>query len=110
MAIRYCLLRMRNQFLVAVLAAFCAFQSAAAQTKAPAASDTAAVTVRRNIDYLGNGREERADLYLPKDEPGTGKTFPAVLIIHGGGWTGANVTRLVKSTSAPHSHSRVTWL
>lgn len=38
-----------------------------------------------DVDYLGGGRKEKADLYLPAGmEPG--EKFPAVLIIHGGGW------------------------
>ena len=78
---------MRNQFFVALLATFCAFESTAAQPKVSTAVDTGGITVRRSVDYLANGREERADLYLPKEESG-GKPHPAVLIIHGGGWTG----------------------
>jgi acetyl esterase/lipase len=42
-----------------------------------------------DIDYLGGGRKEKADLYLPAN-PQPGKKFPAVLIIHGGGWSMGN--------------------
>ncbi|MCU0779636.1 MAG: alpha/beta hydrolase [Akkermansiaceae bacterium] len=44
------------------------------------------VRTERDVDYLGGGRAEKADLYLPaKLQPGL--KFPAVLIIHGGGWS-----------------------
>lgn len=39
-----------------------------------------------DVDYLGGGRKEKADLYLPAN-PQPGRKFPAVVIIHGGGWT-----------------------
>lgn len=42
-----------------------------------------------DVDYLGGGRKEKANLYLPAN-PQPGQTFPAVLIIHGGGWAGGD--------------------
>ncbi len=45
------------------------------------------VRVERNVSYLPEGRQEKADLYFPK-EMEKGKMYPAVLIIHGGGFTG----------------------
>ena len=36
-----------------------------------------------DIDYLGAGRQEELDLFLPNIAPGRS---PAVVIIHGGGW------------------------
>lgn len=45
--------------------------------------------IERDIDYLGGGRKEKADLYLPTIAP-TGKGFPAVLVVHGGGWVGGD--------------------
>jgi acetyl esterase/lipase len=44
------------------------------------------VRVEHDIAYLGSDREEKADLYLPATIP-SGQRIPAVLIIHGGGWT-----------------------
>jgi acetyl esterase/lipase len=41
----------------------------------------------KNVDYLGEGRKEKADLYLPAEIP-KGKRVPAVVIVHGGGWSG----------------------
>lgn len=53
-------------------------------TAAIAADD---IRIEHDIDYLGGGRKEKADLYLPAN-PKPGQKFPAVLIIHGGGWSG----------------------
>ncbi len=39
-----------------------------------------------DVAYLDEGRAERADLYLPREEKG--RRAPAVVMIHGGGWTG----------------------
>lgn len=54
-----------------------------------ATSAFAADTIRteHDVDYLGVGRKEKADLYLPAN-PQPGQRFPAVVIIHGGGWSG----------------------
>ncbi|MEW6306538.1 MAG: alpha/beta hydrolase [Verrucomicrobiota bacterium] len=54
---------------------------------AAAAQD--AVRIEKDIDYLGGGRKEKADLYLPAKAEG-GKKFPGIVIIHGGGWTGGD--------------------
>jgi acetyl esterase/lipase len=45
--------------------------------------------IEKNIPYLGPGRTEAADLYLPAKRE-VGVKSPAVLIIHGGGWTGGD--------------------
>lgn len=47
------------------------------------------VTIEQNIDYLGSGRRETADLYLPAKRAREARS-PAVVIIHGGGWTGGD--------------------
>ena len=39
-----------------------------------------------SLDYLEPGRSEKLDLYYPADAP-SGARFPAIVIIHGGGWT-----------------------
>jgi len=44
------------------------------------------VTIERNIAYLPVDRAEKADLYLPAKRARDVRS-PAVLIIHGGGWT-----------------------
>lgn len=46
-----------------------------------------AVRTEHDVDYLGGGRKEKADLYLPA-EVKPGQKFPAIVIIHGGGWSG----------------------
>lgn len=43
------------------------------------------VRIEKNVSYLPEGRKEKADLYLPADAK---EKHPAVVIIHGGGWTG----------------------
>ncbi len=53
-------------------------------TAAIAADD---IRTEHDVDYLGGGSKEKADLYLPAS-PKPGQKFPAVLIIHGGGWSG----------------------
>lgn len=47
------------------------------------------VRTEHDIDFLGAGRSEKADLYLPA-EAKPGQRFPAVVIIHGGGWSGGD--------------------
>jgi acetyl esterase/lipase len=45
------------------------------------------VRVELDLPYLGAGRAEKLDLYLPaKVDPG--QRLPGIVIIHGGGWTG----------------------
>jgi acetyl esterase/lipase len=39
-----------------------------------------------DVDYLGSGREEKLDLYLPAQRH-LNERSPAVVLIHGGGWT-----------------------
>ncbi len=43
--------------------------------------------IEKDVEYLAAGRKEKADLYLPLSIP-KGKRVPAVVIIHGGGFTG----------------------
>lgn len=51
------------------------------------AQDTSAVRIEKGISYLPSDRAEKADLYLPPEFE-TGKKYPGVVIIHGGGWSG----------------------
>jgi acetyl esterase/lipase len=53
------------------------------------AAEPADVRVEREVPYLGAGRAELADLYLPPEIP-KGQRVPAVVIIHGGGFTGGH--------------------
>src|SRR5688500_17240366 len=46
-----------------------------------------AVRVQTDVSYLASDRTEKLDLYLPA-EPAAGKLSPALVWIHGGGWTG----------------------
>ncbi len=47
------------------------------------------ITVKKDVRYLGEGRTEKLDLYLPDPKLHTGP-YPAVVIIHGGGWHGGD--------------------
>ncbi len=47
------------------------------------------VKIEKDIAYLGAGRNEKADLYLPATVAKDAR-LPAVLLIHGGGWTGGD--------------------
>lgn len=47
------------------------------------------VSIKKNLSYLGEGRTEKLDLYLPDPEFQKGP-YPAVVIIHGGGWHGGD--------------------
>jgi acetyl esterase/lipase len=48
-------------------------------------AQTGGITIEKDVAYLPEGRKEKADLYRPIPVPG--KKHPAVVIIHGGGWT-----------------------
>ena len=45
------------------------------------------IRVERDVAFLPEGRQARADLYFPLEMPAD-KKLPAVVIIHGGGWSG----------------------
>jgi len=47
------------------------------------------VSIQTEVAYLPAGRTEKADLYTPTKRDSSVKS-PAVLIIHGGGWTGGD--------------------
>lgn len=45
------------------------------------------IRMEASVAYLPESRKEKADLYFPKETP-KGRKLPAVVIIHGGGWSG----------------------
>ena len=47
------------------------------------------VIIRQNVQYLAPDRQEKLDLYLPASRPKDARS-PAVVMIHGGGWTGGD--------------------
>jgi len=53
------------------------------------ATDPTDIRIEREVPYLGAERSEQADLYLPPEIP-PGQRVPAVVIIHGGGFTGGH--------------------
>lgn len=65
-------------FVIAILSAV-----APAQTTKPVREEER-FTVTPDVAFLPAGREEKLDLYLPKDDGA--KRRPAVVVIHGGGW------------------------
>lgn len=54
-------------------------------TPAPAKAPSK-VRIEKDVAYLPPGRTEKADLYLPPEFE-SGKKYPGIVIIHGGGWT-----------------------
>jgi len=68
-----------------------AFQLDTAPSKIEASGEDASletfpnVVVQKDVSFLGEDRAEKMDLYLPQ-APDSKKRFPAVLVIHGGGW------------------------
>ena len=50
------------------------------------------IYIERDIPYLGLDRPEKCDLYLPVDTNKDNR-FPAVVIIHGGGWRSGDKDR-----------------
>ena len=50
------------------------------------------VRVEKDVSYLGVDRSEKLDLYFPPGHLPTGRA-PAIVIIHGGGWTGGDKAR-----------------
>ena len=51
----------------------------------------AGVIIEKDVTYLSPERQEKLDLYLPANRP-PGVRSPAVVIIHGGGWSGGGKT------------------
>jgi len=59
---------------------------ASAELKAESPTpNTSRVETRLDVPFLAEGRAEKLDLYLPKNGQ-AGEKYPAVLLIHGGGW------------------------
>jgi acetyl esterase/lipase len=64
-------------------------QQGPAKKPAPLPSAPAGVVIEENVAYLDKGRTESADLYLPAKRDRSVRS-PAVVIIHGGGFTGGD--------------------
>jgi len=55
------------------------------------------VQIIKDVNYLPDGRAEKADLYLPKRPDET--VSPAVVLIHGGGWFGGDKAKKTREAS-----------
>ena len=64
-------------------------QQGPAKKPAPLPPAPAGVVIEENVAYLAPGRTETADLYLPAKRDRSVRS-PAVVIIHGGGFTGGD--------------------
>jgi len=47
------------------------------------------VRIEKDLPYLGSGRQEKLDLYMPANTK-KNERFPGIVIIHGGGWHGGD--------------------
>ena len=78
---------MKIYCLITAAAVACGFTGTAQESKSQKLPVFPAdIRVERNVAYLPAGRMEKADLYFPLTMP-KGEKLPAVLIIHGGGWS-----------------------
>lgn len=73
---------MMHAFILATSLLFITLPADHAVQDAPLAD----MQVLRDVDYLPAGRTEKADVYLPARRTPLTKS-PAILLIHGGGWT-----------------------
>lgn len=82
---------MRNLKILITLAAIAVIQGTVpggALQSADHAKGEDSVTVVKDVAYLGPGRSEKLDLYLPTEDAVSRR--PAILIVHGGGWHGGD--------------------
>lgn len=54
----------------------------------------------QDVEYLGQGRNEKLDIYIPFNKPENNNGYPAVLNIHGGGWVEGYKSRKITKTCA----------
>jgi acetyl esterase/lipase len=83
--------RMKFTYLLAIFLLASAFPNATMaqkEAKKPA-SPPEGVIINKDVAYLPAERKEKADLYLPAKR-GKDVRSPAVVIIHGGGWSGGD--------------------
>ena len=70
-------------------------------------SGASKVRIEKDVAYLPSDRTEKADLYLPPQLE-SGKTYPGIVIIHGGGWSGGDKDSLreqnIGTTLASHGY------
>ena len=86
--------RPRLKILVLAVLAASAAAFAAPAFASPAYPDSPeGVTLIADVAYLAQGREEKMDIYLPR-ERAAGQRSPAVVMIHGGGWAAGDKAAL----------------
>ncbi|MDQ8190669.1 sulfatase-like hydrolase/transferase [Roseibacillus persicicus] len=61
--------------------------------KDPPAEAPPGVEIQRDLSFLSPDREEKLDLYQPENHTAD-ERLPAVVIIHGGGWTSGDKNRM----------------
>lgn len=87
-------------------ATIAAIAAAGAARKSERRNCAASAGIRRNLEYSRAGDESlRLDACVP-DGPGP---FPAVLLVHGGGWTSGDKTTGVDPLFAPFSKAGLAW-
>lgn len=88
-----------NKLTLAISVVLAAFSQVNAQaldeSEKTKKADEAKIRMISDVSYLGEGRAEKMDIYLPAVPTGSGKlakgkSRPAVLIVHGGGWHGGD--------------------
>lgn len=79
-------IRHKRQSTRLILSSLLVLAFPAISSAAPPPEPPPGVTLRHDVSFLGKDRKEKLDLYHAADRP-AGSRSPAVVIIHGGGWT-----------------------
>ena len=79
---------MKKRLIAGLMVGLFAGGSAFGATGWTGASDGTPVPPTQNVSYLGTDRQDKLDVYLP--DPAPSEPMPAVIMIHGGGWSGGD--------------------
>ncbi len=100
---------MNRWHLIALL--LCSFAHAALLAAAdprPLPPAPEGVVIEQNVSYLAPDRAEKLDLYLPAGRNKSVRS-PAVVIIHGGGWSGGEKSALREFNVGTTAGSSSRW-